>query len=480
MKTLINAGPGTGKTFTLTFGYLTLSRQLVGKVTPTDEQADIFNFLTSEFDSKSSVCFFSHNNSTKDNLKKKLPKTANVYTFHGAGQSTLIKRYGFQRLVYDRTDKFIGDITGHNLRDMPAEIKSGWYAIKKLVNYFKIEFMEPTEENYNYICFKYPDMASANVPSDWRESCIKLLERSAIPNKTVEFTDMLWMGARTAKKKYDIGFVDESQDISACSYALVDRLCHNVVFCGDRNQAINAFAGASEEMYTRIADKADAIHPLKMTQRCPAYICDMANHIRPNGIIHGPNKQEGKHETITYDSLPEKMQECRATNTLIISRTNAAVISCAIKLHKLGIPCRIVDRDLADEVKFFINSFFTKDLSKLLQRLQTYEDKGTRSKNLLWAQMVRDKCTYTKELINAVSSYSELLELLKDTFEKHPNGFPLSSIHKAKGLEALNIFVLNPPVELACCMEHPIAKEQEINLHFVAVTRSALNLYWVK
>jgi hypothetical protein len=217
-----------------------------------------------------------------------------------------------------------------------------------------------------------------------------------------------------------------------------------------------------------------------MSLRNPKYICDMANHIRPNGVVHGPNNNVGIHETIPYSSLPEKLEGCESDNTLIISRTNAAVISCAINLHQRGIKVRIVDRDLADEVKYFINSFFTKDLVKLKQKLNAYEDKASRSPNALYVQMVRDRCSYTRQLIEASASFNSLLELIKATFEKHPDGFKLSSIHKSKGLEAANIFILNPPIELEICMSHPIAREQEINLHFVAVTRSALNLYWVK
>jgi superfamily I DNA and RNA helicase len=58
---------------------------------------------------------------------------------------------------------------------------------------------------------------------------------------------MLWLGLKSVKQPlYDLGFVDESQDISKCAYHLVTRLCRNVVFCGDKNQAINAFAGASQ------------------------------------------------------------------------------------------------------------------------------------------------------------------------------------------------------------------------------------------
>jgi superfamily I DNA/RNA helicase len=93
--------------------------------------------------------------------------------------------------------------------------------------------------------------------------------------------------------------------------------------------------------------------------------------------------------------------------------------------------------------------------------------------------MCQDKASYTRQLVNAVTTFTELLQLIKDTFEKYPKGYKLSSIHRAKGLEAMNVFILNPPIELEMAMNHPIGRIQEGNLHFVGLTRSSRNLYWV-
>jgi hypothetical protein len=480
--TLINAGPGTGKTFTIENGYRKLSRKYGGEFEPTEEQATIFDYLKTEFkDPNCSVCFFAHNNSTKEKLTGDLPKGTPVYTFHGAGSSALIRKHRFQKKVNNRSEQIIATITGKLLRDMPIGMKRHWYAIKKYVDYCKVETLDINQDSMNYIKLKYPDMSMAEFPDDWMDKASDLLTRSQVVNGSVEFIDMLWLGMRSVTKPiYDIGFVDESQDISKCAYSLVTRLCRNVVFCGDRNQAINAFAGASEEMYSYIEQISDAILPLKMTLRNPPFICDKANWLRPGGVIKGPNQGPGKEETIYYASLPEKLvTECKPEETLIISRTNAAIVSTAILLHKKGVPCRIVDKDLAEEIKKFFSMFYTQDIQKLYAKLDQYREQNTKSKNQLWVQFVEDKCNYCRQLLDQVKTWDQLMELLKVTFEKHLNGFKLCSIHKSKGLEAHNIFIINPPVELSIAMHHPIAREQEVNLHFVALTRSAMNLTWV-
>jgi superfamily I DNA/RNA helicase len=67
------------------------------------------------------------------------------------------------------------------------------------------------------------------------------------------------------------------------------------------------------------------------------------------------------------------------------------------------------------------------------------------------------------------------------TDNKHSPGIKFSSIHKAKGLEAKRIFLLEPE---GATVPHPMAKaawqkEQEWNLRYVAITRAIEELVYV-
>ena len=60
-----------------------------------------------------------------------------------------------------------------------------------------------------------------------------------------------------------------------------------------------------------------------------------------------------------------------------------------------------------------------------------------------------------------------------------PKGILLSSVHRAKGLEADRVFIIEPGL-----MPHPGAKSdwqrvQEDNLKYVAITRAIRSLFWV-
>ncbi len=65
--------------------------------------------------------------------------------------------------------------------------------------------------------------------------------------------------------------------------------------------------------------------------------------------------------------------------------------------------------------------------------------------------------------------------------DNETDGIKLSSIHKAKGLEARRVFILQPE---GATIPHPLAKspwqrEQEMNLLYVAITRAIEELVYV-
>ena len=56
----------------------------------------------------------------------------------------------------------------------------------------------------------------------------------------------------------------------------------------------------------------------------------------------------------------------------------------------------------------------------------------------------------------------------------------LSSVHKAKGLEAENVFVLNEGKVCEDERNSPEQDQQEKNLRYISITRAKNTLYFVK
>lgn len=482
MISLIDAGPGSGKTFTIAKGACIVSKEFGGIYTPTKEQEEIFAFLKEELPSTKSVVMFAFANSAKQNLENRFNKwSPKIYTFHGAGASCIIKKYGFQPRDLKRSDKIIEGIIGEELDSLPPTTKREWVACKRLVHYLKVESLPATEESLSYLLIKYPDLSSYSIPEWWEEQTKEVLKRAAFLHRRegIDYDDMVWLGKKAlASPRFDIGFVDEAQDISNSAYQLVTRMCRHVIFCGDVNQAINAFAGGSEEMYNKVKTKSDAVLSLKMTLRCPPSICALANTIRPRGIIEGPNKLDGEIETIHYTALVDQLKKCDYRDTLILGRTNATIIGTALFLSNKGVDCFVQDTDLHKQLTAFIQTFKC-DYVNLPKQLEAYDRRMSYSKNEMWVQMCLSLSETVRKLHKVCSSYATLYVLVEALF-KPKKGYMLTTLHKGKGLEAENVFLLNPPLELPQAMRHPIAKEQEINLVFVGITRSSKNLYWVE
>jgi superfamily I DNA/RNA helicase len=484
MISLINAGPGTGKTYTLIHGYQTLANKLISPVPATEEQQEVFDYLCENFKPNTRVMFFAHSKSVKEHLIARLGKQGpKVNTFHGAGLSCIIKRWGYQGPpCNNRTEEHIKQLTGMAISDMEWEEKKKWYAIKRLLHYHKIESMTPSQENLYYLTNKYADLSSYTIPDDWEDLVADLLDMAAKPDRKIEYADMVWLGKKAIRSPIcDLGLVDESQDVSKSTYELVTRMCKHVLFCGDKNQAINAFAGASEDMYEHIRTRSDAVLPLKVTQRCPPIICKLANKTRPGGIIEGPNQAQGEIADVSLSSLPGKLVGAVNPQTcLFVSRTNAAIINLAIYFHSKQLPYQIIDKELSTELNNFVKSLKATSLNNLKYKLDGWMAKMNGAKNPLWIQMCKDKYDCLSAIIAQCKDLTHVTRFIKEAFEKHKKGFKLTTVHKAKGLEAENIFIVNPPIPLPLAMNHPIGREQEINLQFVAETRSSLNLYYVR
>ena len=479
---LIDAGPGTGKTFVLEQAYNRLTRRIAGNYTYTEEQADIIEHIIETYGKCRSICFFTHDNSSKENLKNRITGRFPIYTFCGAGASSVIKKFGYQKKIDSRTEGLIETCFGVTLEDLPYNEKKEWYAIKLVSKHLKIESLQPTQENLEYVMQKYPALAQVQLPDDWDIKLEVLHTKGLKPNGVYDYTDMLWMGAHHAKRRYDLGIVDEAQDVSRVAYELVIRTCGAVVWAGDRNQSINAFAGASEHMYTHIENKVDALLPLKVTQRCPKLICDLANQVRPGGIIHGPNQLESTIETLRYETFTDHLTtKSNPNNTLLLARTNATTFNLAIHLSRKNIPYYVIDKEgqVLSTLLSFIKQSKADTPNKLIKFCDSYIH-GMEQHDQLWAVLLADKAKAIKEIANSHDTVEEVITYIKDAFKPKKKGFKIATCHKSKGLEASNIYIIAPPLRLHKAMEHPIGREQEINLEFVAFTRSCENLFWVK
>ena len=97
-------------------------------------------------------------------------------------------------------------------------------------------------------------------------------------------------------------------------------------------------------------------------------------------------------------------------------------------------------------------------------------------------QSMLDKIDTLIVLIEEANDWAKLRTKIESIFSESEGGKNVilcSTVHKAKGLEATNVFIVRPEL-----MPFPYAtreweQEQEMHLKYVAITRARINLNWV-
>lgn len=515
---IVEARAGTGKTTTLVEGV----KRLMGvgsTLTPSPQQAMVWDCMELSKGKAKTVCFVAFNRSIAAELKTRVPAGCEAMTMHGLGLRAV--RAAFRLFGPDggvsewRVRNIIGELVGQDIRDFqranPVLVK----AVEELVGLCKMNLSEGTEEQLDQLASHYEvelngqrDRAYELVP--------RVLERCKQVDRDgcVDYNDMIWLPVVLGLpvRKFDVLLVDEAQDLNRCQQSLAKMAGRRLILCGDPKQAIYGFAGADAESMKRMEQELGQTPrgcvrlPLTVTRRCGKAIVREANKIVPDfeafdangeGVIkqarYGTDDQSKSafHPGATYHA------DCR-DGDMVLCRVNAPLVSQCFRFIKAGRKANIQGRDVG------------KGLITTVKKLAGGEDRlGTcRVEDLIAALGLWLEAEQKKEAAKKFPSEAKMIALqdkhdcllcfteglgtayamdvvrkIESVFtdDRSVRGIRLSSIHRAKGLEAERVFLLEPE---GASVPHPMAKskwqlEQELNLRYVALTRAISELVYV-
>ena len=334
----------------------------------------------------------------------------------------------------------------------------------------------------------------------------------------IDFTDMLWITFN--KLKYDNWevpywalytniYCDEVQDFSNIQLnflKFIKRTKGRYVFIGDFHQAIYNFAGANAQAFNQIPKMFAPVETfdLPICYRCAKSHLSRVNREYGIPILPCDDAPMGFVKTIDKN----KISEYAKAGDMVISRKNKWIAEVVLDLARNGTPIFIEDKEMVGAIKRQILSSKCTSvgtLKKFLQKvISNYNKKLFEivSKNAREGGHEEEHLEAVAEANSKIDNTSFLLEILEGYLENHassdsvskfsnfidkllnttpsPNCVRLCSIHKAKGLEATNVFVLN---EAKINYDFRNSKEQNIqekNLSYIATTRAKEGLYLVK
>lgn len=334
------------------------------------------------------------------------------------------------------------------------------------------------------------------------ELCAQVLHTSNKDRNNIDFADMIYhvLLFDVPCKQYDWVLIDEAQDTNLSRRLLAAKLkkaSGRAMAVGDDAQAIFGFTGADAHALNNIKDEFNAIElPLSICYRCAKSIIREAQKIVPQ-IEWADNAIEGEVTSTTYDKFVEMLPSLNlSVEDGIICRNNAPLVPLAFHLIRKGIPCKIEGKNIGERLAKYTHKWKDNGIANFLDKFSEYMEKeiekalGKKNQGkVITLEDDRDTIIAMADRCMDIGKdrVIDLKHMILDMFSDSVTGkirkdiLTLSSIHKSKGLEWKNVYVLG----FHQFIPSPYAtldwmQEQEQNLRYVAVTRAMEKLVYVE
>jgi superfamily I DNA/RNA helicase len=286
--------------------------------------------------------------------------------------------------------------------------------------------------------------------------------------------------------KFDFVLVDETQDLNESQQDLVAasmKANGRIIGVGDRWQSVYGFRGADPEAMERMRERFNMRElRLPVTWRCPTSVVSMAQTVAGSDIIEArPGSPPGLVITRKHCDRQATLASLRPGD-MVVARTNAPLIRFALALIAMGVKAVVRGRDFGADLVRLVDRFKCEAVTDLLVRLGRWRSqeqmKAQAEENMARFVQVQDKYDCITTLAEGLDTdtVAELRHRIESIFDDEAPGVVLSTVHKAKGLEARHVVLLGPemiPHPMARRSPNPVqAIRQEMNIKYVALTRA--------
>lgn len=436
-------------------------------------------------------------------LKKKTSGKDNIdiKTLHGLGLQ-FIKRNLPQVSAIPEPFKYDSYIK-NNLKELSSlntyTLKGSKYFryvenIKKYVDFGRF-YLCQTVKDLDFIEDRY----NIDTIADEKEIAINVMEWGKNALETIDYTDMVWLPNALFLKPlgllYDFIIIDEVQDMNKAERELVlkcFKMGTRMMSVGDKNQMLYQFSGADQDSFNILKSMPNTTClPLSISYRCGKKIVDFTHRIVKN--------IEAADDAIDGQILQNVSLEDVQDGDMILCRNNAPLVQIYNEFLKLGKKCFIRGKEIGSNLKLLVKNTKQDELNADCQKdgvfVRLYDDLFT-SRNKLMEKFGIDAETAINspqiqnklDMINAleilsegINTSEEIISKIDEIFPKRDkkSGISLSTIHKAKGLEAENVYIACESLMPSKSAKKDWEIKQEYNLMYVAYTRAKKTLGFI-
>lgn len=429
-------------------------------------------------------------------LTKKVKEFPNVEvrTLHGLGMILTTRGLGiggmkpegykYTQLIYNHWQ----DLTKTNINKLSRNARKSFVEnTKKLVDFGRF-YLSTTRSEMIELMTKY------DIPcvADEVDVALKVMAIGGKNLDSIDYTDMIWMphiyDLHLQECEYDFIMVDECQDLNVAERNLVLRCLKEggrLIAVGDSNQCIYGFSGSDPDSFRAIQSIPNTVSmPLSISYRCPESVVKFAQNLVPS-----IEAKQGAEEGVILDCV--SLDDVH-DGDMVLCRNNAPLLQVYCKLLEQGKRAYIRGSDVGKNLQNIVIGTHKDYLHTNLKQdgvfIRLYEDLFNSRKAIMERYGISQEDAMKHETIQAkldmiralevlgadLTTTEELTKKIGDIFPKNDKGegIMLSTVHKAKGLEADNVFI-------ACASLMPSKSaldewqvQQERNLMYVAYTRA--------
>lgn len=402
-------------------------------------------------------------------------------TLHALGMGYIKSAWGNVRVDSKRGWELVNDYTC----DQP---------IKTALNatHTKVRELNPwadTREDIEKLAVLYDLLPSDELwGKGWDEArfydaVLEILQAATEETDVIDFADMIYLPLRCGMvyPKYGLTVVDEAQDMTYPQLEIAKRATQKdgrIIVVGDDRQAIYGFRGADSGALDRLKQQLGAIElGLKTTYRCGRSIVERAREYVPD-FEAAPTVGEG----VVRQCLPSEMIANAVPGDFVLSRVNAPLMGVALGLIRRGVRARIRGREIGKGLIEIVKKLRIGQLSELGEELERWKTKEIAKLSKRDKQLVRVKMAQLIDNVDTLNTLAESAEVqtvedlvrrLGQLFDDETGAASVmcSTVHKAKGLEADRVWVLEDTLKRGGL--------EEENIRYVAYTRARNELVLV-
>lgn len=467
---IVESGAGTGKSTTMVEGLARMNRH------------------------GAPIVVLSYNVHIQTEMEKKLKMRScpdvHTKTFNGMGYKVLLNHYPEIKLRKRKLGYNVRELVGDSVKWETRQWIEKAAALAKAY-YLDLGDTEKLLWALERHKFKFP---ATKKTRDKHVSLVwQVLDIGLKDTEGCDHDDQIYMPLRLGLTfpKYRMVLVDEFQDTNAVQWEMLKAIgrsdCRYVIV-GDKNQACYGFRGADIDAMDRVeldlamSDLGVTILPLSITLRCPQSAVRAANNIVPS-LRAMPDAPWG----VVGTKTKQQFIAMAKPGDLVMCRTNAPLVEYALGLMSTGVKVVIRGRDIGDGLLQLIDRLAPSSIQELAKLAKDWYTIQKADLNFLTQQeeiqAIEDKYRPLVVLMAGCPTLDALRARIEDVFSNfESDGAPrdavvFSSIHRAKGLEALVCWVLCPELIPHEKSTEAWEIEQERHLAYIAITRAKYSKY---